>query len=70
MSDTVLVWGGYGSKEGFKWDNDEAVDMPVEDDYESWEYWDQAIEIYVEDVVTVIDSALNNAYNELKGIKT
>ena len=70
MSDTVLVWGGYGSKEGFKWDNDEALDMPVEDDYESWEYWDQAIGDYVGDVISAIDYSVNNAYNELKGIKT
>ena len=66
--DKVLVWGGYGSKEGFKWYNDEILDMPLEEDYESWEYWDEAIGDYTRNVISGIDYALNEAYNELKGV--
>ena len=70
MISTVLVWGGYGSKEGFKWLNDEVPDMPVKDDYESWEEFDQAIGYYVENVNTILNSVPYWVYNKLKGIKT
>tara|TARA_B110000438_G_scaffold303043_1_gene362835 strand:- start:44 stop:1189 length:1146 start_codon:yes stop_codon:yes gene_type:complete len=68
ISDTVLIWGGYGSKEGFKWNNCEVPDMPVEDDYDSWESLDEAIGCYIEDVYNTIRSAPVWAYDELTGV--
>ena len=63
---SVLVWGGYGNKIGFKWNNREALDMPDKDDYEDWDEFDEAIGDYVNDVIDVIHRSINHASKELK----